>query len=273
MRREVFRDLYHALLNLGWLGLMGVIVALYAVLNMVFAGLYLLGGDCIAGARPGHVGDALAFSVQTFATIGYGVFAPRTPWAHGVVAVEALAGIVFGAVATGLMFAKFARPTAKVIFSAVVPISDHDGVPTVMFRMANARFNQIYEATARVRLMRNTVTPEGVVMRRFSDLRLVRDSSPTFALTWTIFHPIDEQSPLRADTAETLARDGAMFVVSITGTDDTMMQTVHARRAFYAEHVRFGTRFADILSRAEDGRLRVDYGKFDDVIAVPAPAR
>jgi inward rectifier potassium channel len=110
-------------------------------------------------------------------------------------------------------------------------------------------------------------------MRRFSDLRLVRDSSPTFALTWTIFHPIDEQSPLRADTAETLARDGAMFVVSITGTDDTMMQTVHARRAFYAEHVRFGTRFADILSRAEDGRLRVDYGKFDDVIAVPAPAR
>lgn len=271
LTRNVWTDLYHSLLKTSWPGILGLLSGTYLSVNALFAALFVAGGDCIQNARPGSFVDAFEFSIQTFATIGYGVFAPSTLWAHGLVAVEALVGIVFGAMATGLMFSKFARPTARVIFAERAPIGNRDGVPTLQFRIANGRMNQLVEATVKIRISRNEITMEGERIRRFHDMKLVRDTTPIFALPWTIFHPIDKDSLLWGATPESLAAVDAMIILIVTGTDETMGQTVHARSVYMADQIVWNHRYVDIITRGEDGGLIIDYTHFHalEPIAVP----
>lgn len=271
LKRNVWTDLYHSLLKTSWPGIFALLTGTYVLVNSVFAALYAAGGACIQNARPGSFVDAFQFSVQTFATIGYGVYAPITPWAHGLVAIEALVGIVFGAMATGLMFAKFARPTARVIFAERAPISNRDGVPTLQFRIANGRMNQLVEASVKIRISRNEITMEGERIRRFHDVKLVRDTNPIFALTWTIFHPIDADSLLFGATPESLAAVDAMLILIVTGTDETMGQTVHARGVYMHDQIIWNHRFVDIVTRGENGGLVIDYTHFHDLEAVATP--
>jgi inward rectifier potassium channel len=258
-------DLYHWLLTLSWPGFFTLISLLYLITNSLFALAYLAGGDCIANARPGSFQDAFYFSVQTMATIGYGAMYPRTDYANIIVAIQALFGLWGVAMITGLAFARFSKPTARVIFSRVAVIAPFNGVPTLMYRTANQRFNQILEAQQRATLIRDEVTIEGEVMRRFYDLELLRSQSPIFALTWTVMHPIDENSPLYKLTAKDLVEQQAEIVITLTGIDETVSQTIHARHSFVASEILWNLRFVDIISRTPEGKRVVDYTRFHEV--------
>ena len=257
-------DLYHQLLAAQWRWLLLTVLGVYLGMNVVFATLYLLGGDCLENARPGSITDAFFFSVQTMATIGYGKMVPRTPYANVVVSVEALFGLVSTAMATGLMFAKFARPSARVMFSENALIVTRDGVRSLVFRMANARGNQIVEAGLHVTLLRSETTIEGERVRRFHDLALVRATNPIFILSWTAVHPISRTSPLHDLTPERLAEWDAAFIVSVVGMDETSGQTVHARHSYAASDVRWGERFVDIIEVMPNGTRRMHFARFHD---------
>jgi inward rectifier potassium channel len=260
-----FADLYHWLLTLSWPRFFILIWLSYVLTNSLFALAYLAGGDCIANARPGSFKDAFYFSVQTMATIGYGSMYPRTDYANTIVCIQALFGLWGVAMVTGLAFARFSRPTARVMFSSVAVIAPFNGVPTLMYRTANQRFNQILEAQQRVTLIRDELTVEGDYMRRFYDLQLMRSQSPIFALTWTVMHAIDENSPLYKLTPKDLVEQQAEIVVTLTGLDETVSQTIHARHSFVASEVLWDMRFVDIISRKLDGKRVIDYTRFHDV--------
>lgn len=257
-------DIYHSLLTVSWAGFFALAAGVYVLFNAVFALLYLVRAGSIANAKPGSFADAFFFSVQTMATIGYGDMRPATFYANVVVTIEVLLGLIGFALATGLIFARFSRPTARVMFSDVAVVSRYDGVLTLMFRAANQRRNRILEASANLMLVRNEVTAEGQVMRRFYDLKVARQHNPTFVLTWTVMHPIDETSPLHKASEATLRAQGAEIIASINGLDESFAQTIYARKSYRPDNIRWGWRLIDIIGRTSDGRLTVDYEKFHD---------
>src|SRR5580658_4179560 len=258
-------DLYHTLLIVPWSGFLALLATGYVVFNLVFAALYLLQPGAIADAAPGSFADAFFFSVQTMATIGYGDMHPQTLYANLLVTVEVLLAMMALALATGLIFARFSLPTARIMFSRVAVIAPYNGRPTLMFRAANQRKNRILEAQVSLSILREEVTAEGLSMRRFHDLPLTRSRTPMFALTWTVMHVIDETSPLWGATPEALREEQAELVVTILGLDETVAQQIHARHSYLAEDVAWNRRFVDILGRLEDGTRVVDYRRFHDV--------
>ena len=260
--RGGLRDPYHALLTARWPAFLGGVLLAYAAVNVLFALLYLWGEGNIAEARPGSFADAFFFSVQTMATIGYGKMHPQTGFANVLVTVEAMVGTTSLALASALMFARFARPTARLLFSRVAVVGRHEGAPALMFRVANKRHNQLLGADAKVTLVRTEVTAEGEPMVRFRDLRLVRAESPVFALPWTVIHPIDGESPLADQTERSVAADRFEIVVVVSGHDETLSQDVHARHSYLPGDIRWNARFAGTLGRSRGGRLRVDFRRF-----------
>jgi inward rectifier potassium channel len=261
-----WRDPYHLLLTIPWPGFLALIALSYVATNALFALAYLAGGDCIANARPGSFLDAFFFSVQTLASIGYGAMYPKTTYANAVVTIEAMMGLVGIAVLTGLAFARFSRPTARVIFSQVAVIAPHNGLPTLMFRTANKRRNQILEAQLRVYLMRDEVTTEGQFIRRLNELNLLRNQTPSFTLSWTAMHPIDESSPLYGMTPESLVATKTSIVVSLSGIDETVMQVLHARQIYAAHEILWNNQFVDIFYDTSDGHRYIDYNYFHDIV-------
>jgi inward rectifier potassium channel len=276
LRNPWLSDLYHSLLTLPWWAFLLGLAFVYLGLNVLFATLYLCGDGAIANARPGAFSDAFFFSVETLSTIGYGQMSPATLYGNVVMTVEALFGLTLLAVVAGLVFARVSRPTARVIFSKVAVITPYNRVPTLSFRLANERRNQILEAQVSVTLVRDERTPEGEWMRRFYDLQLARQRSPIFAMTFTVMHPIDPASPLWNATAASLAAEAAEIVVTVTGIDETLSQAVHARTSYLAHEVVWGHRFADVFTQTEDGRLAIDYRRFHDTepdqLPVPNPS-
>ena len=264
LRRGFVDDLYHFLLTSSWPRLLALLLGGYLLSNVFFALAYLGGGDCLSGARPGSFADAFFFSVQTISTIGYGQLVPSTAWANTLVTVESFVGLLGLAMVTGLIFAKFSRPTARVLFSRVAVITPRDGVPCLMFRMANQRGNQIVEARIHVVLATTEATAEGEVIRRLRDLEMLRSQHALFALSWTAVHPITERSPFSGATPESLAATEAEIIVSLTGLDESFSQTVHARHAYGMADIVWGRRFVDILSRTPDGRRHIDSTHFHD---------
>ncbi len=267
--QRLAHDLYHALLQSSWKRLLATIASVYIGINALFAGAYVAGGDCVSGAQPGSFSDAFFFSVQTFSTIGYGTMAPKGTYASVVVSVEAFVGLVMVAMATGLMFSKFSRPTARVLFSKKMVVTRRHGRPTLLMRMANERGNDILEANIRITILRSEVTPEGDQIRRLYDLPLVRGDTPLFTIAFTAMHVVDEKSPLHNATSATLEAGEVRFIVSVAGHDATFGQTIHARYTYYAEDVVWNARFLDVMSTLPDGRLQLDYTKFHDVEPQP----
>ncbi len=233
-----WRDPYHLMLTVPWPGFLFLIALAYAGINGLFALAYLIGGDNIANARPGSFTDSFFFSVQTFASIGYGAMTPKTFYANVLVAIEAWVELLSLAVITGLAFARFSKPKARVLFSKVAVIAPYQGVPTLMFRAANERRNQVLEAQMLVYLTMDEVSKEGTRMRRIYDLSLTRSRTPNFRLTWTAMHPIDEQSPLYGLSQESLLQAQATFVVSLSGIDETVNQTIYDRHVYAAQDIR-----------------------------------
>jgi inward rectifier potassium channel len=237
------------------------------MLNIIFALAYLINDNAIKNARPGSFLDAFSFSVQTMATIGYGAMYPQNFYAHILVSIEVLIGLLGFALATSLMFARFSRPTARVIFSNVAIISKYNGTPTLMFRVANLRNNWIVEAQVKVSLLLpNETTSEGYNMRRLYDLSLIRSETPFLALTWVIMHSIDENSPFFNLDEQAFLQGEYEIFVSLTGLDGTLSQTIHARHIYLANDIRWNHRFVDIVKYTADGNRYIDDTKIHDII-------
>jgi inward rectifier potassium channel len=264
--KRVYGDWYHVFLRATWSALIAFIAAAYLVINFLFALLYVAVGG-IANARHGSLADAFNFSVQTMGTIGYGAMYPASPGANNLVVAESVVSLVVTALATGLVFAKFARPIGRVAFSRYAVIAPMDGVPTLMVRVGNERGNTIVEAQARVALMRTTRTLEGHVFYKLFDLILVRDRSQAVTRSWTVQHRIDEGSPLFGATPESLAGEDAEILITLAGTDDTSYQPVHARKTYEQHEVLWGARHADVLSETPDGNMLLDVRRFNEVEA------
>lgn len=261
-----WQEPYYLLLTIPWSGFFALATLSYILVNALFAVGYLLGGDCIANAEPGSFGDAFFFSVQTITSIGYGAMYPTTTYADILVTIEAFVGMVTSAIITGLALSKFTQPTAKVMFSEVATISEHNGIPTLMLRAANNRRNQIIEAEIRIYLMRDEVSMEGKFMRRFYTLKLLSDRTPRFTLSWMVMHQIDEDSPLFGATPESLEKTRAMLVVSFSGIDETVSQSLHAPFYYGANDILWQHRFADVIHHTPQGHLYVDYSDFHKAI-------
>jgi len=270
--RRPLEDLYHYLLTASWTQLLLIIVGVYFASNALFGLAYYADGG-VAGARPESYSDSFFFSVQTMATIGYGAMSPTSFIAHALVSLEALFGLLGLATVTGLVFAKFSRPTARVRFSRYAIVAPRDGVPCLQFRAANYRANRIVEATMHVVLTRDEVTAEGATFRRFHYLSLIRDRNPRFSLSWTVLHPIDERSPLFGQTPESLAASRAEVLASMTGLDETFSQTILARHFYEPHEICWNHQFVDIFERQPDNRVRIDYSKFDDLVEIEAADR
>ncbi len=260
-----WQEPYHLMLTLPWLGFISIVSLLYLALNIGFAGLYLLGGDCIVNGN-GSFQAAFFFSVQTLAGIGYGVLSPKTTYANYIVVMEAITGLFAIALLTGLSFARFSRPTAKVMFSKFAVVMTQNNLPTLMFRTANQRRNQILEAQVTLSLSRDEVTAEGRHIRRFYQLHLLRSHNPAFSLPWTLMHPIDEQSPLSGFSAESLAESQSQIIVSLSGIDETVYQNVHARHTYGASSIILNHQLVDIIHVVDERNRYVDLASFHHVV-------
>jgi inward rectifier potassium channel len=259
------RDIYYIFLRIRWSLAIGLIVVSYLALNAVFALAFLVAGG-VTGARPGSFFDMFCFSVETMGTIGYGAMYPTSVAANSIMIVESVTSLIVTAVATGLVFAKFSRSTARVAFSRHAVIGPTNGVPTLMLRVGNERGNFILEATIRVSLVRTERTAEGVLFYRMYDLRLARERSPMMTRSWTVLHFIEGDSPLVGATPESLAKEEVELVVTLVGTDDTSMQPVHARKRYVDADLLWGARHADILSEQDDGTIVLDVRRFHEVV-------
>jgi inward rectifier potassium channel len=258
---DLLHDFYYFLISTSWPVLLVCFAAAFLATNAFFGGLYALFGG-VENARPGSFLDGFFFSVETMGTIGYGEMTPRSNAAHMLVTLESMLSLLGVAVVTGLVFAKFSRPRARVVFSDVAVVGPRNGVPTLMFRVANERANHIVEAQLRVTFLSTEVTLEGERLRKMTDLVLLRSQSSAFVLTWTAMHVLDEKSPLFGATAEYLAQKQVEVLVTFTGFDATLAQTIHARHSYIADEIHFGERFVDIIQLLPDGTRRVDYNRF-----------
>jgi len=267
-------NVYHTLVSLPVPRVFLLLVAGYFATNLLFAALYWLAGpDAIAGAAASPLArfeDCVFFSVQTLATIGYGKLVPNTRTANVLVAIEALVGLLGFAILSALLFARFARPTAKIRFSTHAVIAPYQNGWALMFRLVNLRNHDLTDVHAVVSFAR-WVDENGTRRRRFDQLVLERDFIIFMPLHWVVVHPITDASPLRGLTAESLAGADPEVVCLITADDETFAQTVHARSSYDKTDIVWGGRFRDMYLPEAD-RVTIDLGRLNDFEAVPPPS-
>jgi inward rectifier potassium channel len=259
-----WRHAYQWLLGLSWPRFAAVIAAVYVFINLIFATLYMLGRDCIEGMAPGSFLDAFFFSVETLATVGYGHMYPQTIYGHIVTTLEIVNGMFYLAVITGLIFVRFSRPTARILFSNVIAIGPLNGRLTLMLRVGNLRQESMVEAEFRIMFMRDEPLAEGGDFRHFYNLKLQFDRVIAFPAALTLRHIIDEKSPLYGATPESLEAGRAMFVASVVGIDPVIPAAVQTQKDYSWRDVRFAERFVEIYSEPVDGKLTVDFGRLHE---------
>ena len=260
-----WRDVYRWLLGLNWPRFAAFVATLYIGLNLLFAALYSLQQDSIAGSTGGHwFFDCFFFSVQTLATVGYGHMYPQTLYGHVVTTIEIMSGIFLLAVMTGLIFVRFSRPIARVVFSQSIVIAPLNGRPTLMVRVGNENQHSMVEAEFRIMFSRDEPLLEGGDFRYFYVLKLHFDRLTVFPAALTLRHTIDEKSPLFGATPESLEASRVLLLVSVVGIDPVIAAPVQIQKDYSWNDVRFGERFVDIYTELEPGRLSVDYGRLHE---------
>ena len=262
---------YQQLLTVSWPGFLGLVSVVYLAINVLFAAAYLVVGPSAllgpgAEMLGGEFGRAFFFSVQTFATIGYGQIGPNGMAANVLVTIEALVGLMFQALATGLLFARFSRPTASILFSHRAVIAPYNDGLSFQFRIANRRRNEILQLEAQVLYSAMHPDGRGGHVRRYLPLALERNRVTFFPLAWTIVHPIDAESPFAGKTAEALVADEVEILVLLSGIDETFAQTVHARSSYRVDEIVWHARFTSIFMRADHhSRLKVDISRLHEI--------
>lgn len=258
-------DPYHLAVALSWPQFLGALLALYLGVNLVFAMLYMLVSGAVANAAPGSFGAAFFFSFETLATVGYGEMYPANLYGHVVACTEIVCGLAFTAILTGLTFVRFSRPRAKFVFAANPVVSAHDGVPTLMIRVANGRAALLSNAQAKLDVLLFRTTKEGARYRYARELPLVRSHISIFPLTWTLMHTIDEHSPLHGlDRAALVAAQATVFV-SLSAFDPTLSTAVQTLQIYAPADVLFGHRYGDATVTDAQGISITDLARISEV--------
>jgi len=267
-------SLYHLLITMSWLRFISLVVALYLLVNSLFAVAYVACGPAaLASIADGPPATRLLqmffFSVQTFSTVGYGGVEPITLAANVVMTIESVTGLLSVALVTGLVFARFSHPMADIVFSRHAVVAPYRGLTGFMFRIVNSRRNQIVDLEARVILA--ALDPERPGKRRFHQLPLERDKVSFFPLSWTVVHPIDEDSPLAGSSAKELEALDAEFLILLSGFDETFSQIVHTRSSYKANEILWGVKFATMFeSELDDGPVAMNIARIHDVEGIDA---
>src|SRR3984957_17182494 len=266
LRLSFWADISHRSMTASWPSFIAGAVFVFIVFNAGFATLYWVGDQPISNVARNDYLDYLYFSIETLSTAGYGDMHPQTYYGHFIAAVELFTGIFSMSLMTGMIFFRFSRPSARLLFANNPVIAIQDGEPTLMVRFANERHNIIGNATARLWVLKNTISKEGQPIRRFSELSLLKNEHPALALSWTLYHTLDETSPIHNLNADEMGSANIAIAVVVSGYDVVAAQTIHARKTYDYKDIRFGQRYADILENLDDGRIRIDYGRFHDTV-------
>lgn len=256
--RYDWRDPYHAALTVGWTAFLGAVIVALTAVNLFFAVLYVAQPGGLQNAHPGSFRDAFFFSVETFATVGYGEMYPAKDYTHWVATVEILTGMAFTAIVTGLTFVRFSKPRARIIYAEHAVVARYNGRPALMIRFGNGRMNSLTETVVHLSVLTREVTQEGQNFRRVQALPLANDHFAVFALTLTVMHVIDEDSPLNGMDAEAMTAGELRFFLSIKARDPALGSAVYDMRGYGADKVRFGARYADTIGTDERGRTEAD---------------
>jgi inward rectifier potassium channel len=256
-----WRDAYHWLLTLSWPQFSACIFGLYLGINLVFSFCYHARPNCIAGTESNPWPDSFFFSVETLATVGYGHMYPATLYGHTVATVEIIVGMFGMAIVTGLIFIRFSRPVARIVFSEALVLCPFDGKPALMFRAANLRDQSMAEAEFRIILMREEPTKEDKTLRRFHPLKLQFDRLILFPAIITIRHIIDEDSPLHGATFGDMERDGYRFTVSIVCIDTVIPASVQSNHTYTWRDIRANHKFVEVYREIGDDVMAADYSQ------------
>jgi inward rectifier potassium channel len=262
-------DNYHKLITMSWVKFWLLVLSGYMVINVLFAFIYLAIGVQNLNGSEGintyqHFWDAFFFSAQTISTVGYGHISPRGMAANSVAALESMMGLLAFALATGLLYGRFSRPTAKIVYSENLLISPYrENCRGMMFRLANLRRNTLIDLQMEIIFSYNEDV-NGKLIRRFFPLELERKRVSILTLSWTVVHPLDENSPLKDVTAEDLKKTEASFAVLLKAFDDTFSQTVHSRTSYQAEDVIWDAKFKPTFDRDEDGKIALDLSRINE---------
>ncbi len=252
------RDPYHFIATMSWPMFFLCLVVSELLINSGFALLYIAVPGSIANVPGRSFIDAFFFSIETLATVGYGTMVPATRYGHVISAIEIICGIVYTAVVTGVIFIRFSKPKAKIVYAERPVVANHNGVPTLMIRIANGRTHMLTDASVRLSALMMESTPEGQHFRRMYSLELSLSRFPLFALMWTLMHKIDVRSPLHGRSADTLVRDGVRLLLSFEARDPALSVQVHDMKSYPAETIAFGMRYSDAVSWDEHGRTSAD---------------
>lgn len=259
LNKGLFSDLYHHFLRKPWPLMLFTIFAVFLAINIIFTFLYV---KCNGINNAVHLYDYFFFSVQTLSTIGYGFMYPTNFCSHSLVAIQSFMGLLFVSFLTGLIFAKFSLPRAKIMFTKNAVVTYEGDDLFFKFRMSNIRANQILDANIKAVLLKQVIRHDGSKFRKIHEMELVRSVIPMFALSFTVQHKIDEKSPFYQETHESLVEKGAVVVITLTGIDDTISQTIVSRYLYEYNDIVWNEDFKDVLFKDEYGRPYFDYRNF-----------
>jgi inward rectifier potassium channel len=262
--RSRWTDIYHVILTMPWWAFFAGLFGFFLGISLIFAFLYLADPYALMKDRHATFWNVYLFSVETIASINFTGFSPQTTYANVIVSIEGFFSILTTALFTGAFFARFSRPFARIVFSRCALVLPFDGKPTLMFRAANQRGNSIVDAEIRLTMAKQQTSREGLVMRRFEDLKPMRQRSSLFALSWTIMHRIDRHSPLFGLTPEMWREQQIEIVVMLSGLDEALADRVYARHSYSADDIVWDHKFVDVLSVNMQGRRVVDLTRFHD---------
>lgn len=265
---EFWSDLYHRAMTVRLSIFMAAVLALFVVNNMFFAVLYALDPAAISNVAEPRLLNLFFFSVESFTTAGFGDMHPQSVYGHAISTLEGFMALLQTAALTGLIFARFSRPRARIRFASNPVIAQYDGEPTLMIRLANARQNFISDATVVLWILRSEVSKEGQSYRRFHRLPLTRHENPSFILSWTLFHTISKDSLLYGLSTDDFEKQEIQFILTLKGTDDTSAQELRARKTYEHNEIIWGVHYADILVPHTGGGVVLDYRKFDETVEV-----
>jgi inward rectifier potassium channel len=266
-------NVYNRLITMGWVSFLGWILLFYLVANVIFAGLYLLAGaDNLKGVADqsfyGPFWKAFFFSAQTLTTVGYGHVAPNSFLTSAIAAFESMLGLLAFALATGLLYGRFSRPVAHIRFSRKAVFAPYLDVNGWMFRVINARANQLVDLQVEVTLSRLEKNPDGTLLRKYYGLPLERNKVTFFPTNWTLVHAITDKSPLHGCTPEDLKESDAEFLILLRAMDDTFSQAVHCRYSYRYDEVLWGQKFRAMFDGTKHSMVVLDLDKLDDTDAV-----
>jgi inward rectifier potassium channel len=260
MPADAWKDYYYFFVSMDWWKLLVYSLVIFLAINFIFAGLYYINLSGVNNAQT--LWDCLYFSFQSFSTIGYGVLSPTSHAVNWLVALEAFIGIFYGALLTGIIFSKFSLPKTKVYFSKPILLTKHENKNVIMFRLANGRGNQLIDVNIHLSLLKNHLTPEGMPMRKFVEIKLDRSFTPFFALSMLVVHTIDEASPLYGMSHQDFIDNNIEFYVTVIGSDSVTGQPAHALNGYSVSDIVWGGKFVDVLDSKANNLRILDFSKF-----------